>query len=224
MNRFTKVDELDESSLKIVELYLKVGETTIPNKKVKSAYTAALIDARRATGRDKNSGKLLINNDEMSVWSGTLTYFSAIDHIGRVFSLSTSTNEKYKKSFYHALKTFSGINEEFFDPLYALRNAFSHQFNLYNCNEKKPDLNHFFTVTQGNELVYLPKNRLVYSEICKLLDSNNDVEESRKTVISLSEVGNLVESMNMQIQDAFKQKKLFISNINHLRKNLIGYT
>ena len=48
----------------------------------KSAYTAALIDARISTGRNKDTGE--INNINGS-WAGALVYMVLIDHIGNLF-------------------------------------------------------------------------------------------------------------------------------------------
>ena len=222
MEEFTRVDELDKSDVEIVKLYLTINETPIVNKKVKSAYAAALIDARNITGRDKYSGQI---NDtkHASSWAGALTYFSVIDHIGRNFSMSR--NVEQKRLFYHALKSFTKLNENTIAVLYALRNAFSHEFNLYNKYEKDEKLNHFFTVVGRSEnLVRFPSKKLSHREMERLLSTNDDVEDDRKTVVSLHKLGDLVEEMNVNILLAFASKSLFVTDVCKLRRNLIGYS
>ena len=166
----------------------------------KSALMAALIDARKVTGRDLNTGKI-INIEETGCWAGTLAYMSLIDHIGTVFKKSTFEIQN-ENSFIDALKNFSDLKEEDINALYALRCSFVHNYFLYNIHPRnKPQLTHLFNVTRGQgPVVALP----FLSWNGNVLDRNNI------TTVNLEAFGNLSEDIYKHLQNLLKDGQLTI--------------
>lgn len=88
------------------------GPYRLGNFEFKSAYFAALQEARLITGRDEQTGNIL-SSDKTGCWSGALVYMTLIDHIGGVFQKTLRTQNEIKgPDFIFTLKNFTNLSKE----------------------------------------------------------------------------------------------------------------
>lgn len=163
--------------------------------RIVSGFVKALEDVRRVTGRDAATGSVLPATDGIvsGSWIGAIGYMCLIDQIGSSFKPRAITALNEPRSFCKALKYFSSLSENEILALYALRNAFAHDYSLYNVNQKEPLLTHRFKVSAGLDpkIVTLPTMQWDGTEAGKR--SNNE------TAINLRAFGNAVESICAEI-------------------------
>lgn len=184
--------------------------------KYKSAYMSALIDARKITGRDENTGKI-INYENTGCWAGALVYLVLIEHIGKLFRFK---GVKYERnSFVTALSSFSSLSKKEIYSLFALRCSFAHNYFLFNIPKDKKDnelLMHHFTVTRGNlgNIIDLPKVGW---------DGKMDNLYNTVTKINLEKLGDLVEDIHSKLIDLCNDDKIDIVNEQYLGANFITY-
>lgn len=108
-----------------------------------SSFTAALRDAREATGRDADSGEL-IKPKRIGNWLGGIAYIILLEHIGNCFSPRGASGTEREKGVVSALQSFGGVDRRTARTINALRNAFVHEFGL--CN---PQTRQHFTLGAG---------------------------------------------------------------------------
>ena len=148
----------------------------------KSYYMAALIDARKITGREwRNGRKKKLLRPRSGSWAGALTYMVLIDHIGTIFSKNGVSD---KPEFKKALQLFTNLSMEEIDILYKLRCSFAHNYSLFE-DTSKCGIVYRFTVTVRGDLIQVRKRsyNLIHS------------------VVNLEKLGNLVESIHKDIVD-----------------------
>lgn len=181
-----------------------------------STLIAGLRDSRACTKRDLLSGKYNPNANEGDEgnWLGAIGYFTILDQIGSCYKPSGVENIKHtESSIKYAIEHFAyGLiqnNERKLSALIALRNAFTHDFNLLNIprDRKKVSMQqHKFTVMsdiKSNWVVKLPLS---------LWDGNIESKKfndtSDNTFINLFGFGNLVESIHTLIYDMISKDQL----------------
>jgi hypothetical protein len=120
------------------------------NERCVSNLVAGIGTCRDATKRDANTGKVPegILRGGPENWLGALGYFAILDLIGTAFEKTDGEN-KERSSIEFAIKSFAfdlvQNEKKKVNAIYALRNAFAHDFNLLNDN-KKEKYRHKFTV------------------------------------------------------------------------------
>jgi hypothetical protein len=154
-----------------------------------SGFAAALRDARKVTGRNINTGDKLSGVLHGS-WLGALGYMTLLDQIGKCFKPKSKPVISDGSAIFKALRYFTNLSEDEINAIYALRNAFAHDFSLYNRHPGgNQNFTHRFMVITGTNgpLVKLPK--LGWDG-----DYNNMIEDNC-TVINLELFGDLMESI-----------------------------
>jgi hypothetical protein len=124
---------------------------------VESGFRHALKEARIATGRDLDKGTKSNPNLHGS-WIGAIGYFTLLDQISDCFRPKGAPLPQ-NKDIRAALEHFTSLDAPKRDALYALRNAFTHDYSLYNINRNQPSLTHHFAVSRGagvGDVVILP--------------------------------------------------------------------
>jgi hypothetical protein len=176
----------------IIRIHLTLNETPIQGgKKIQSCLTAALREARHITGRDSKTGipDPINKCGYLGSWTGAMCYLTILDQIGtcyRPINEPVMNNSAIQRSLKYFAKQLS---DEEIDAIYALRNAFFHDFSLYNRNSKSPSLQHTFSV--GNHpsarVVILPSRQWDGKMKSRANDNN--------TFINLKTLGDVVETI-----------------------------
>ena len=170
---------------------------------ITSTFWAALRDARRASGRDQQSGKA-VDRAQLGSWLGGIGYLCLLDQIGSLVRPRSSTvgaTDGSGNSFNRALQHWTSCGPEECDALYALRCSFAHDFGLMNRGPK-PRLRHAFAISEKGPLVSLPQQRW---------DGQYPAPMSAATVVNLTEVGRLVEQVHFNVQQAHSASALEIA-------------
>ena len=115
-----------------------------------SGFVAALRDARKFTKRHQDTGVKLTDDTcgNHGSWLGAIGYLVLLDQIGKCFK-PKNVAAIGDNSISKALKYFTTLPHDQIDALYALRNAFAHDYALYNINNARPTYTHHFTVVQS---------------------------------------------------------------------------
>lgn len=158
-------------------------------------------EARDLTGRNAINGEI-IDHSKSANWAGACMYLILIDHIGEKFKkegfISTSTG-----AFLLALQNFTSLTKHEIEIIYQLRNSFLHQFNLYNLPQnKKVDPRHFI-VHRGSPLITLP--------LVKFDGNLAGINTDNATLISLVEIGDMVEEMISNLKQLLKINQLIVN-------------
>jgi len=173
----------------------------------KSPYFGALIDARKATGRDIHSGEKIIAEGHGS-WLGALGYMALVDHVGGIVRKKRIIDSS-KNDFLEALGSFTNLNEKERKILYALRCSFAHNYHLYNNRIKDKDKLHHFRVTSGldgQSLIIHPKKQWSGRHGKRF---KNDLNT---TTVNIEIFGDLIEKMHQNIVDCVNNNQVFIKD------------
>lgn len=175
-----------------------------------SGFVAALRDARKFTKRNPNDGQKLTDDScgDHGSWLGAIGYLSLLDQIGKCFKPTGAAAINNENSISKALKYFTNIPHAEVDAIYALRNAFAHDYSLYNINNNKPSYTHHFTVIQSpvHPLVRLPQTQW---------DGNiANRTQANLTVVNLEALGDTVEHISSTL--------LQLANNNNVEVTLPG--
>ncbi len=160
---------------------------------VRSALEALLSDAHRATGRDDEGD--VIDEPHLGTWLGVMGYLALIDQIGKVLKWTTKP-EDYASGFEQILQQH-GKTESEAAALYGFRNAMVHSYGLANVNKGIPNRQHYFrlNVWGGSPLVDFPHTPW---------DGDpTNVGEDVTTTVSLQAVGNLGETLVLDLQESY---------------------
>ena len=166
----------------------------------RSSFHALLIEARWATGRDEQTGALIAHKQGRRL-IGTTAYLMLLDQIGSSFEplkprkLSVGVN-----SFLRALAHFSAIQDERErKALYALRNAFAHDYSLFNRNKNDLELQHAFHLSVNS---YDPAVRLPSCPWDGHYPPFPEAIPHRQiTEVNLQAVGDVVEGVVTEVRD-----------------------
>jgi hypothetical protein len=166
----------------------------------RSSFHALLTEARWATGRDEQTGALIAHKQGRRL-IGTTAYLMLLDQIGSSFEplkprkLSVGVN-----SFLRALAHFSAIQDERErKALYALRNAFAHDYSLFNRNKNDLELQHAFHLSVNS---YDPAVRLPSCPWDGHYPPFPEAIPHRQiTEVNLQAVGDVVEGVVTEVRD-----------------------
>lgn len=184
-----------------LKLFLSV-HPAIAGIAIFSGFTHALMEARRVTGRDANSGAK-VDRTLHGSWIGAVGYFALLDQISDCFKPKRVPLSNLK-GLRRALAHFTSLSPPERDALYALRCAFAHDYSLYNIKRNDPSLTHNFQVTQGpsGSVVSLPT--VAWNGDYKTRNSTN------QTTVNLQAFGDLVEGIVQAIESQYQKGDLQI--------------
>jgi hypothetical protein len=192
------------SADKIISYHLHLLERYSKHRTVFSSLTAALRDARQNTGRNIETGKDSPGNNKGGNWSGAICYLIIADQIGKCYKPKNKINDSNDNAIIRCLKYYTKLNKKEIDAIYALRNAFAHDYNISNYETKHIHLRHHFTLlnTRLNGILKLPKNQWLGFPDQKTTDN--------MTVLSLPSLGDLIENIYLHIVELHKKNNLEI--------------
>lgn len=179
----------------IIKAHLYLNSEKDENGKVsESSLVHALRNIRLTTERDQDTG-IATPNGYLGNWIGAIGYITILDQIGKCYrpTYKEKINPPNTPSIKKALAYFSNLNEDERVVIYALRNAFHHDFSLLNINLGKPEMCHHFEVNAHptNHIVRLPK---------KQWDGKVDSRcPENVTYVNLQALGDLVEGIYTEL-------------------------
>lgn len=183
-----------------------------------STLIAGLRDCRLYSGRELTSGKFRSNvlNGEEGNWLSAIGYFTILDQIGSCYRpIGTPEPQSNSNKIKLAIENFAyeliDSSERQLNALIALRNAFTHDFNLLNIpdNTKKIDLQqHKFTVVadKNNWVVDLPQH-IWNGDIA----GKDFYDTSDSTFVNLIGFGNLVEEIYQRIYNLVREDRIHLN-------------
>lgn len=192
-------------------LYLN-SETYTNGRVTESSLVHALRNIRLITDRNQNTGIPDTPDGYLGNWIGAIGYLTLLDQIGKCYRpiSKIKITPANMPSIQKALAYFSILTEDERIAIYALRNAFHHDFSLLNLDEPKmrPKYIHHFLVNAHptNHIVKLPTNKWDG----KIGTRNSD----NATYINLQALGDLVENIYTQL--------LLLEKTNELSLELKG--
>lgn len=176
-----------------------------------SSLVAGLRDCRLATKRNPDTGEYNpdISNGDPGNWLACIGYFTVLDQIGSAFKPTTGPLKGRENSIVYALRHFAKTAEnegtKFESALKALRNAFTHDFNLLNI----PDNKNKFELERHKFQVHSdPKNsRIIKFPITPWngdIDGKNFYRTDDATQVNLYQFGSLVEAIYLEVFKGIK--------------------
>ena len=178
---------------------------------VRSNLAAVLADARGVTGRDQETGDVIPERAEHSaLWLGALGYLIAIEIIGKYLDRVGYVGDE-KRPIMRALLQFTEDEVEDEDAhkvaryaaLYALRNAFAHNYSLFN---ERAGLSHRFALTTTGEapVVRLPAEGWDGT-------SFGPARPEEVTWVDLRALGDMAERVYRNVCEAHRQGQVTIA-------------
>ncbi len=186
------------------------SETDTNGRVTESSLVHALRNIRLITDRNQDTGIPNPPNGNLGNWIGAIGYLTLLDQIGKCYRpiSKIKITPANMPSIQKALAYFSSLTEDERIAIYALRNAFHHDFSLLNINKDKLKYCHHFEVNahSSNPIVILPK-----IQWDGILDSRS---RNNVTYVNLKALGDLVENIYTQL--------LQMENANELSLELEG--
>ena len=180
-----------------IDIHLKLNYQTADDGFIHySTLCGAINDSRKMTGRNIDSGAKDGSNTfgYLGSWLGTMGYITILDQIGKCYRPKSKVQlEKSKSPIIKALNYFTDLDNSEIYVLYALRNAFFHDFSLF--NKDNPKYLHRFIVDNHptNKVVVLPKN--------KWDGKLDNINKDNATYVNLQALGDLVEGIYNNLLD-----------------------
>ena len=173
---------IDPAEQRVLDMYLDLGLGSDGKRAVRSCYSAAVADARAASGRDTDGRLIPGREDEAGRWLGGVAWLCLFDQIGQTIRLRRNgpTNVKLAgKRFDRALTDFApALGGSQRSVLWKLRNSLAHSYSLL-ARDRDLNVTHRFALdndpiadlirTDGNRTVVNLRalgdlgNRVVYS-------------------------------------------------------------
>ena len=149
--------------LTAIEIHLTLeSHPTKTGKKIESCLTAAIKEARQISGRNIQTGAIDLSKFPSSTqWTGAMCYLIILDQIGKCYRPKAKSKRTDLSPIERALNYFTTLSEDEIAAIYSLRNAFFHDFSLFNSNSSKPKYQRTFSVLNSltEKVVTLPKNQ-----------------------------------------------------------------
>lgn len=166
-----------------------------------SSYHAALGDARRATARDRTTGRVTGADGDPGSWLGAIGYLVLLDEIGSALRPRGGRTVAKPNTIEQALRDFSPdpLSRRDLTAIYALRCSLAHDYSLYNPakGRSKAALARRFRFA----LHQSPTGPLI-RHAARRWDETYSMTPpaSTQTVVSLRLLGDLVEGCHRNIQ------------------------
>lgn len=186
---------------RLINEHLTAIDLPIPNGMLKqSCLTAALREVRGWTNRNKETG---LPNEVGSIgylghWLGATGYMTILDQIGKTYKIVNpviTTHPVYNNSIKNALKYFTDLTPRDVKAIVALRNAFTHDFSLFNIDLDNANNNFCFSVI-NNPIEPVVKHT---SQENKWNGDINAISPNHITTINLKTFGDLVENIYLKL-------------------------
>ena len=193
-----------------IDIHLKALDSVGFNGKIYfSCLGQALKDARKASGRNENSGDLDRLEGSHS-WLGAIAYLMLVDQIGECYKNPAKGESSYSIPFRKALHYFSDLTQSDNKVLYGLRSSLVHNYSLVSRFRRDPndpwDYCYVFGLqADSNSPLIIPPNEKWRGDI-SLIE-----REKHSTTITLRKVGDLVEKMYKYIIDLHGKGQLEIT-------------
>ncbi|MBI2284508.1 MAG: hypothetical protein HYU71_12420 [Bacteroidetes bacterium] len=177
----------------IIKAHLYLNSERDENGKVsESSLVHALRNIRLITERDQDTG-IATPNGYLGNWIGAIGYITILDQIGKCYRPTYKEIIKDTKisPIKKALFYFANLNEKEVDAIYALRNAFHHDFSLLNLdeNKKRAKYIHHFQVNAH------PTEYIVKLPLTQWDGDINNRNNGNATYVNLQALGDLVENV-----------------------------
>ncbi|MDE3237264.1 MAG: hypothetical protein KGO81_15060 [Bacteroidota bacterium] len=185
-------------------LYLN-NEKDEKGRIAESSLVHGLRNIRLITGRNQDTG-LANPGGYLGNWIGAIGYITILDQIGTCYrpEFKERINETTMPSIQKALVYFTSLTKEEIYAVYALRNAFHHDFSLLNINLNKKKYCHHFEVDAHptNYVIRLPKTPW---------DGNiSSRNRTNATYVNLQALGDLVEGIYTELLRLESENKLVL--------------
>ena len=122
-----------------------------------SSLVIAIRDARKATGRNEETGipDNLTSCGYQGSWLGAIGYLTVLDLIGKTYKPKNQPDLiKTSNTIDKALQYFGNVTYKDASAIYALRCSLMHDYNLINFDKKdRNEFNHVFEVDVSGPLV-----------------------------------------------------------------------
>ena len=182
--------------------HLASEPVSIQGRTVFSGFTAALRDARGATGRDPATGAI-VNPEHTCSWLGAVGYLILLDQIGTCFR-PAGTADVDGNTINHALSYFTDFSGADRIALYALRCTLAHDYSLVNEHPRTHRRTHHFIILSDPDFPVLrhppqPWNGDYASQ-----------EPDNATIVNIRAMGELVEKIYRELLDLAKAGNLKI--------------
>jgi len=194
------MDNKDAIKIHLTLNYEKATDTRV----YFSTLCGALKDSRKMTGRNILNGMKDNSNKfgHLGSWLGAMGYITILDQIGKCYRPKNVKPIKKTSAIIKTLRYFSDLSLSEINAIYALRNAFFHDFSLVNIDN--PKYIHRFIVDNHstNPLVILPIEK--WDGVYEHRNRNN------VTYINLQSLGDLVEDIYKKLLELNSENKLNI--------------
>jgi hypothetical protein len=171
---------------------------TVNGTRLRSSLIALRRDARGAAQRDLDTGEVVAGAHSMS-WVGCIGYLILLDQIGTCFRLK-GNNGHGDTAIVRAVHSFSDVKDQAtLDVLYALRNALTHDFSLFNGHSDNPSRRHALNFLIGEDPPLVV--RFPTRPWSGTYDLNNPPSEDEITVVNIRKVGDLAEGIVRRLQE-----------------------
>lgn len=195
---------MDDTERRLLTDYLKLPPPDDPTRVSKcSCLGLALRDARRVTGRDDLGA--IRRPEDVGTWAGAIVYLCVLDQLGSAVRREGLDSEREgrlrekQNSFKRCLVQFSQLGDDEINALWALRNAFAHNFSLVSKDVRLRGTWHLFSLSvAGAQLVRLPPHRW----------DGTIGDVAATTIVSLVGVGDLAEAVCRDVRIAHEAGQL----------------
>jgi hypothetical protein len=180
-----------------------------------SALCGGLKDSRKISGRHLDTGEKFsedtsCNGDEngpcfkghLGSWLGTMGYMAILDQIGKCYRPKSKTRIKNNSSaIIKCLVYFTSLSSDEINVLYALRNAFFHD---YSISHKHNSNKYVFRVGHdSNAPILKPSTR-------PWVGSYTNINSENQTWVNLEAIGDLVERIYNDLVELASKDELEI--------------
>ncbi|MDP3442663.1 MAG: hypothetical protein Q8T08_07335 [Ignavibacteria bacterium] len=180
-----------------------------------SGLCGGLKDARKMSGRHMDTGEKFLQNSisciddngpyfrgHLGSWLGTMGYMTLLDQIGKCYKPKgkSKINENIS-AIKKCLKYFTRLGDEEIDTIYALRNAFFHDYSIFNKYNGKNTIFHLF---------HSPIEPLLKAPKEKWDGDYNNVKPECVTWANLEAICDLVEKIYEELQQLASNNQLEI--------------
>jgi hypothetical protein len=177
----------------VIKAHLYLNSERDENGRIsESSLVHALRNIRLITERDQDTG-VAKPHGYLGNWIGAIGYITILDQVGKCYRPSSKERIKDAKMspIKKALFYFTDLKEKEVEAIYALRNAFHHDFSLLNLDEerRRPKYIHHFQVNAHptDHIVRLPTTQWDGD-----IDNRNN---ENATYVNLQALGDLVENI-----------------------------
>lgn len=168
-----------------------------------SSFMAILQDARAAADRDLDTGVVVQGKQSVS-WLAATGYLVLLGQIGTCFTTRNIQAIADNNAVIRALKYFSHVQDDpTLEALVALRNALSHDYGLFNRDDKSPLRHHAFNYGAGEAT---PLVQLPVRPWSGRWDTN--IPEEETTIVNLRKVGDLAEEVVTTLRSNYEAEDL----------------